>query len=343
MRTDSVLATASLALMLAGFISYQQKTQGASRPPGIYHTAAEWSDTNGQPINAHGAGVLFHKGVYYLYGELKKGKTSLVPGQGWECYRVPVGGVACYSSHDLVNWKNEGVVLAPNTTDPAHDLHLTKVVERPKVIYNDKTKMFVMWMHVDSETYGHSQAGVATSTSPTGPFQYRGSVKPNGQMVRDLTLFKDDDGSAYLVFASEANETMHVVRLADDYLAPTAQEKRILLNQHREAPALFKHRGSYYLITSGCTGWSPNPAAYAVANAPLGDWQQHGNPCVGPGAETTFQTQGTFVLPIPGQPDNYVFLADRWEKTNLEASQYAWLSLRMVNGRPEISGPAAQK
>ena len=198
-------------------------------------------------------------------------------------------------------------------------------------------------MHVDSETYGYSQAGVATSKSPTSPFQYRGGVKPNGNMVRDLTLFKDDDGRAYLVFTSEANATMHVVQLADDYLSATTQEKRILVNQRREAPALFKHHSTYYLVTSGCTGWSPNAAAYAVADSPLGDWQQRGNPCVGPGAETTFQTQGTFVLPVPGRPDDYIFLADRWNKTDLEASQYSWLPLRMVDGRPEIQGLADKK
>lgn len=326
-----------------GLSSCQSQASLTKQPHVLYHTTAPWLDTDGQPINAHGAGVLAHQGTYYLYGERKAGETVLVPDQGWECYRVPVGGVGCYSSHDLINWHNEGVALAPNVSDPLHDLHLSKVAERPKVIYNDRTKMFVMWLHVDSETYGYSQAGVATSPNPTGPFQYRGSVRPNGQMARDLTLFKDDDGRAYLVFASEGNQTMRVVQLSDDYLRPTTHEKRILINQHREAPALFKHRGKYYLLTSDCTGWSPNAATYAVADAPLGDWQQLGNPCVGPGAETTFQTQGAFVLPVPGQPDDYIFLADRWEKADLEASQYAWLPLRMVGGRPEIRGVTGEK
>jgi hypothetical protein len=140
-----------------------------------------------------------------------------------------------------------------------------------------------MWMHVDSETYTYSQAGVAVSDYPTGPFRYLGSVKPNGNTARDLTLFKDDDEKAYLVFASELNETMHLNLLADDYLAPTRQEKRILVNKEREAPAIFKHQDKYYLITSACTGWSPNPATYAVTDHPFGNWQQAGNPCVGPG------------------------------------------------------------
>ncbi|WP_223833594.1 hypothetical protein [Pedobacter riviphilus] len=65
-------------------------------------------DTDGKPVNAHGAGVLYHKGVYYLFGEVKKGKTWLVPKQNWEDFRVPAGGVSCYSSTDLKHWKNRG-------------------------------------------------------------------------------------------------------------------------------------------------------------------------------------------------------------------------------------------
>ena len=45
--------------------------------------------------------TLYYRGMYYLFGEVKKGKTWLVPGQQWEDYRVPAGGVSCYSSSDL--------------------------------------------------------------------------------------------------------------------------------------------------------------------------------------------------------------------------------------------------
>jgi hypothetical protein len=41
-------------------------------------------DTDGKPVNAHGPGVMYHQGVYYLFGEIKNGKTWLVPGQNWE-------------------------------------------------------------------------------------------------------------------------------------------------------------------------------------------------------------------------------------------------------------------
>jgi hypothetical protein len=300
------------------------------------HTGEIWKDTDGKPVNAHGAGVLEYNGLYYLFGEVKKGITWLVPGQSWEDYRVPAGGVSCYSSRDLINWKNEGVALKPVTGNPGHDLDTGRVIERPKVIYNKKTGKFVMWMHVDKNDYSYSQAGVAISDKPTGPFRYLGSVKPNGQMARDMTVFVDEDQKAYLVYASELNRTMQVCLLSDDYLTPSKSYSRIVSAINREAPALFKHKGKYYLITSGCTGWSPNPATYAVADSLLGEWKQMGDPCKGPGAENTFQSQGTFILPMPGAKDTFIFMADRWNKTNLEDSRYVWLPLKMINDRPEI-------
>lgn len=289
---------------------------------------AIWKDTRGNPINAHGGGILYHNGTYYWYGEIKKGKTSRVGYvSDWEAYRVNAGGVNCYSSRDLLNWNYEGVVLAADTSDSRHDLHVSKVIERPKVIYNERTKKFVMWMHVDKEDYSYSQAGLAVSDNPQGPFTYLGSVRPNGNMSRDMTLFKDDDGKAYLLYASENNMTMHICLLADDYLSPTPNYRRILVDEHREAPAVFKRNGSYYLLTSGCTGWSPNAAAYAIAEQPLGEWKNLGNPCVGADSATTFQSQGTFVLPVEGKENTYIFLADRWNKTDLEDSRYVWLPL----------------
>jgi Glycosyl hydrolases family 43 len=293
-------------------------------------------DCDGQVINAHGAGVLCHEGTYYLYGEIKQGPTRLVPGQGWDDYRVDAGGVSCYSSKDLITWKNEGVVLAPELTDVSSDLHTSKVLERPKVIYNATTGKFVLWLHVDQEDYGYARAGVAVSDLPMGPFQYLGSMRPNGQMARDMTLFRDDDESAWLLYTSEDNASMQVCRLSDDYLHPTAEYTRILIGQRREAPAVFKHGGKYYLITSQSSGWDPNAADYAVADSMMGDWTAQGNPCVGPGAETTFQAQGTYVLPVEGDAGRFLLLADRWNKTDLERSGYLWLPLRVEEGRVVI-------
>jgi Glycosyl hydrolases family 43 len=294
-------------------------------------------DTDGQPINAHGAGLLFYQGQYYLFGEIKTGRTWLVPGQQWEDYRVPAGGVSCYCSDDCHHWKYKGIALAPFTGDPSSDLDTGKVIERPKVLYNKKTKKFVMWMHIDRNDYSYSHAGVALSDRPEGPYHYIKSIQPNGNMARDMTLFEDDDGLAYLVYSSEHNKTMHICRLSDDYLHPSAADRRILINQNREAPAMFKHGHSYYLISSACTGWSPNPASYAVADHPFGPWINKGNPCSGPGADSCFLAQSTYVLPIEGKPDDYIFMADRWNKLDLPDSRYVWLPLTVRAGKVLIN------
>jgi len=315
----------------------------AAQQPGFpVHTGDILNDTDGKPVNAHGAGILKYNGTYYLFGEIKKGTTWLVPGQAWEDYRVPAGGVSCYSSKDLINWKNEGVALASLTGDASNDLDTSKIIERPKVVYNKQTNKFVMWMHVDANDYSYSQAGVAVSDQPEGPYKYLGSVKPNGQMARDMTVYKDEDDKAYLVYASEFNKTMHVCLLSDDYTSPTATYSRITSAINREAPAVFKFQNKYYLITSDCTGWSPNPATYAVADSLLGQWKQMGNPCKGAGAESTFLSQSTFVLPTANKAV-FIFMADRWNKTDLPNSRYVWLPLEMVNGQPEIRMPQTKK
>ena len=156
-----------------------------------------WTDTDQNTINAHGGGILYHNGTYYWYGEYKNDSTYHAPGVEWDCYRTEAGGVACYSSKNLQSWKFEGIVLKPDMTDPTSDIHPSMVIERPKVIYNDKTKKFVMWMHIDNYNYSKAAAGVAISDSPTGNFQYLHSLRPGGEESRDMTLFKDEDGKKY--------------------------------------------------------------------------------------------------------------------------------------------------
>lgn len=296
-----------------------------------------WKDTQGNIINAHGGGILHHNDLYYWFGEIKKGQTWLVTAQNWECYRVPAGGISCYSSKDLLNWKYEGVALAATTGKPDYDLDTSKVIERPKVVYNARTKKFVMWMHIDTKDYLAARTGVAVSDKPQGPYQYIRSERPNDSMSRDMTVFQDDDGKTYHFFASEENATMHVNLLSDDYLSHTKNERRILVGMSREAPAVFKYAGKYYLVSSGCTGWSPNPASYAIADTPLGEWKQEDNPCVGERSETTFQSQSTYIVPVPGKDGSFIFLADRWNKTNLPDSRYVWLPMIMKDGKPQIS------
>lgn len=299
-----------------------------------------WKDTEGFPINAHGGGILRHGDRYYWYGEYKEGKSYKLDWvTTWDCWRTDAGGVSCYSSKDLANWQFEGIVLAPDLNDESSDLHPSQVIERPKVLYNEQTGQFVMWMHIESPDYEKAHAGVAVSDSPTGPFTYLGSFKPNGADSRDQTLFKDDDGRAYQIYSSEWNKTLYIGLLDETYTKHTGVYTRNFEGASREAPAVFKHEGKYYLLTSGCTGWDPNVARCAMADSLLGEWTWTENPCKGPDAENTFHAQDTFVLPIPSGQGDTVFVAmfDRWKKEDLAKSGYIWLPVTFsIDGAPVI-------
>lgn len=326
---------------------------------------AVWRDESGQHINAHGGGVLFHDGVYYWFGEHK------TAGPGGNQANV---GVQCYSSTDLYNWKNEGVALAVSD-DPASDIVRGCVIERPKVIHNGATGKFVMWFHLELRGQGYDAArtAVAVADEAAGPYRYVESLRPNagvwpenfpeelrtepagaagdpvadgvytrrdypgGQMARDMTLFVDDDGKAYHVAAAEENYTLCLSELSDDYQSFTGRYIRIMPGGHNEAPALFKHGGKYYLLTSGCTGWDPNAARSAVADSIWGPWRPLGNPCVGVnpanvlGPEKTFGGQSTFVLPVPGKPGAFVAMFDEWRPRNPIDGRYYWLPVEFTD------------
>jgi hypothetical protein len=157
-----------------------------------------------------------------------------------------------------------------------------------------------------------------------------------GQMARDMTLFVDDDQKAYHVYASEENGTIQISQLTDDYLKPAGRYIRILPGQFNEAPALFKRAGHYFLITSGTSGWSPNAARLATTDSILGIWRPLGNPCRGAQEQMnrTFDSQSTFILPLPAKKDAYIFMADRWRPNNAIDGRYIWLPVQWDNGTP---------
>lgn len=138
-----------------------------------------WLDNNGTHVNAHGGGILFYDDTYYWYGENKCDSTS-----------AAMVGIMCYSSKNLTDWTNEGAVLPVVMNDSTSDITQGCVMERPKVIYNEKTKKFVMWFHLELKGKGYSAArsACAVSDSPTGPFKYVKSLRPNaGQLPFDMT------------------------------------------------------------------------------------------------------------------------------------------------------------
>jgi hypothetical protein len=268
-----------------------------------------WTDSTGGSIQAHGGGITKVGSTYYWYGEDKIQNSALF------------SHVCCYSSTDLKNWTWKSYVL---TTSSASELASCKI-ERPKVIYNSTTGLYVMWMHYENATdYTLSRVAVATSSTPTGPFTYLGSFQPNGGS-HDMTIFKDDDGSAYLITASDSNTNTRLFKLSADYTTIASEMNMIYSAQYREAPALVKSNGYYYIITSACSGWYTNQQKYSYATSLNGPWSTPA-PI---GNTSGFNTQTSFILPIQGTTTSYMYMGDRWNSSALGSSSYVWLPLTL--------------
>jgi beta-xylosidase len=156
----------------------------------------------------------------------------------------------------------------------------------------------------------------------------------NGQMARDMTLFVDDNGKAYHIYSSEENSTIHISELTDDFLSYPGNYARAFPDRYMEAPAILKtSEGKYYFIASGCTGWKPNAARSAVADNIFGPWKETGNPCMGEDSSLTFNSQSTYILPIQGKKDAFIFMADRWTPDNPIDGKYIWLPVKFTEDR----------
>lgn len=364
------------SISLLGVLCFLLLAACTAEPPKEIRSGELWPDNQGVHVNAHGGGVLYHDGTYYWYGENKSDSTSSA-----------MVGIMCYSSKNLTDWNNEGAVLPVVLNDSTSDIVQGCVMERPKVIYNEKTKKFVMWFHLELKGKGYAAArsAVAISDSPTGPFKYIRSERINpgvlpfdmnetqramldtldaekykewwtpmwyeaihkglfvkhdlqgGQMARDMQLFVDEDGKAYHIYSSEDNLTLQIAELSDDYLTHTGKYVRMAPAGHNEAPAIFKKSdGTYWMITSGCTGWDPNEARMFSAPSIWGPWTQHPNPCRGKKSEITFGGQSTYVLPVPGKKDAFIFMADIWRPKHPSDARYIWLPIQFENGVPYI-------
>ena len=103
-----------------------------------------------------------------------------------------------------------------------------------------------------------------------------------------------------------------------------------------EAPAIFKKDGLYYFMGSGCTGWSPNAARSAVAPSIWGPWTELGNPCIGENSDKTFYSQSTYILPVQGKKDAFIYMGDRWTPKDPIDGRYIWLPIQFEDNKFKI-------
>ena len=207
--------------------------------------------------------VIAAGGRYYLYAT-----TDGYAGWGGTYYKA-------FSSADLVNWTDHGVVLnhGPDVSW-ADDSAWAPAVAAA----NGRYYMYFSGGAASGNTA--KQLGVAVSDSPAGPFSDAlgrplvAAGQYSGQAI-DPMVFTDDDGRSYLYWGQGA---ARVVPLNADMTSfDPAQVRVITPSGYNEAPFVFKRNGVYYLM------WSENDTrsedyrvAYATGTSPTGPWTRRG-------------------------------------------------------------------
>ena len=331
---------------------------------GTIRSGELWLDNRGEHINAHGGGMLYHNENYYWFGEHKAEDTNSAM-VGVTCYSSDdlinwtYEGVALSVSEDensdivkgavmerpkviynpqtdkFVMWfhlelKGKGyaaaraaVAVSDNVTGPFEYIGSKRIntgkypFDMPEATRNKNIKAedYKEWW--TPEWYQAVDEGLFIQRDLEG-----------GQMSRDMTLFVDGDGKAYHIYSSEENLTLHIAELTDDFLDHTGKYVRLAPGGHNEAPAIFKKDNVYWMITSGCTGWDPNEARMFSATSIWGPWEQHPNPAKGEKANTTFDSQSTYIQHIHGKENAFLFMGDRWRPRHPIDGRYVWLPLQ---------------
>mgnify|MGYP002619992291 CR=1 FL=1 len=265
----------------------------------------EWLDTSGVPIQAHGAGMIFDGGTWHWYGENKERTTGKSHIWTW--------GIRSYSSKDLYNWDDEGLIIPPETRDKKSSLHPSMPVDRPHIMRNPRTGGYVCWLKLSGK---QGYFVVLESERLSGPYRIvHDHVKPYGCDAGDFDVWQDADGNGFIM-SEHDHAGVIAAELSADLLSVRESHREMFTGLKppltREGITHFGHAGKHYLLTSGMTGYIPNPSEVAVAEDPLGPYEVIGNPFDGDENGPSFNSQVSCVVPSPGSNDSFLVMADRW-------------------------------
>jgi hypothetical protein len=283
-------------------------TPGSSDTYKSFRPGEVWLDTTGKPIQAHGGSVIQVDDQFYWYGENKEFTTGKTDVWTW--------GVRCYSSTDLYNWKDLGLIIPPDTMTKQSPLSPANFLDRPHITYNKQTRQYVCWIKLMSEGSTQTRT-VLLSDSITGPYRIvRQDVRPLGMNAGDFDLaVSSSDNKAYMYFERVHSELI-CADLNEDYTNFTSYYSTHFSRSGppfvREAPAYFYRRGKHYLATSGTTGYFPNPSEIAVADTFHGPFQLLGDLHPRDRSKTSFNSQISCIFKHPRKKNLYIACADRW-------------------------------
>ncbi|WP_411698772.1 glycoside hydrolase family 43 protein [Conyzicola sp.] len=153
---------------------------------------------------------------------------------------------------------------------------------------------FVMYFTAANKNPAMQCIGVATATSPEGPFAPVGTAPivcpPDEGGAIDAATFVDDDGTPYLLWKNDGNccaldTWLQIAELSPDGTALAGETSKLLMQDQAwegnliEAPTLVKRDGVYTLLYSANDyGGDAYATGYATAPSALGPFTKAGGP-----------------------------------------------------------------
>ena len=269
-----------------------------------------WYDNNKKRIHAHGGSILYAEGKFWWYGENKEDITGRATGEACPYWHH---GVKLYSSTDLYNWTDEGFCVV-ESADETNPFHPQNIMDRPHILYNEKSGQYVLW----AKTTHNGDFGVCSFSICVGKslknMQFVKEIIPTPHHAGDFDMFIHK-GKAYIVYENPHSELV-LRELTEDYTDVTDVYSTHFQAECppfvREAPAVFSYKDKLYMLTSGTTGYYPNPTELADITNLHGEWINLGNPCREDKNKNSYNSQFSSVFKHPTKENTYIALGDRW-------------------------------
>lgn len=246
--------------------------------------------------------IRYFNGKYYMYGKspaygafhhnpFVDASPVVETATGDSYYRY--GGLAIYSSDDMMNWKLEDNVFF---TDDEGQMYLMK---KPRVVYSEKTGLYTMWfLVVDNQAIRDEWSEIDYTTEMTevqknaggfnfnNQFRYVQSKTPVGPWGEvhtpscetdlflpgaDYELVVDEDGNGY---AAVSHNGIRVLKLNEE-MTGTLDQTVITIQEGTLAGGIgIHHHGDWWYLTGSkrCGNCASVPMYYVMAKDPLGPW-----------------------------------------------------------------------
>ena len=337
-----------------------------------------FKDKDGNFIYSQGGGIFEFDGKYYWYG-VKYAEAVTYPETKVLSSENHFVGITCYSSTDLVNWTDEGIIATPE------DVYNETIMEGQQAAWvgrlgvtklSDGTYALLVQHECDdadnsidnanrgntkAETDGWSkQVLIMTSDKPNGHFTWNNRVNMKSYIgttnTGDQTVFVDPaTGQGYLLYSyGSGRGKMYLSKVVkgSDGIVTLDESRMIYSGAGREGNCMFEYGGKYYVCASDLYGWNASHGYYLVLDSLDDEYLKSRSVTTnmelmdGASDDYCHVSQTGFFYTVRGsKQDTVIFCGDRWSDFADNGDGYnVWCPLSFdENGKPFFNSVSSWK